>query len=143
MGTVVPPEQVTYLHYLSSHQRRLQQLLELEVRANRLSQFIAEADRFCYVDSVRTSCNLSYICHPLFSSGKHCSPYALSNCPPKRGSPCSSLRPAQKGVPSSYSSILICPFSAICSQRPTSSAATPSPTRRTAWKATILRHTFA
>lgn len=50
----MPPEQVTYLHYLSSHQRRLQQLLELEVRANRLNQFIAEADRFCYVDSVGT-----------------------------------------------------------------------------------------
>src|SRR5687767_9692761 len=52
-GAVVPPEQVTYLHYLSSHQRRLQHLLEEEARANRLAQFVTEADRFCYLDAVR------------------------------------------------------------------------------------------
>jgi hypothetical protein len=52
-GAVVPPEQVTYLHYLSNHQRRLQHLLEEEARANRLAQFVTEADRFCYVDAVR------------------------------------------------------------------------------------------
>jgi hypothetical protein len=52
-GAVVPAEQVTYLHYLSSHQRRLQHLLEEEVRANRLALFVAEADRFCYIDMVK------------------------------------------------------------------------------------------
>jgi hypothetical protein len=51
-GAIVPPEQVTYLHYLSSHQRRLQHLLEDEVRTNQLAHFVKEADRFCYVDSV-------------------------------------------------------------------------------------------
>lgn len=56
-GAVVPPEQATYLHYLSSHQRKLQILLEGEVRANQLRQFVTEADRCCYVDMVRKSPN--------------------------------------------------------------------------------------
>uniref|UniRef100_A0A183C3E2 SH2 domain-containing protein n=1 Tax=Globodera pallida TaxID=36090 RepID=A0A183C3E2_GLOPA len=51
-GAVLPSEQVTYLHYLSSRQRRLQILLEEEVHADRLVQFVRDADSFCYVDTL-------------------------------------------------------------------------------------------
>uniref|UniRef100_A0A914GZY5 Uncharacterized protein n=1 Tax=Globodera rostochiensis TaxID=31243 RepID=A0A914GZY5_GLORO len=51
-GAVLPSEQVTYLHYLSSRQRRLQILLEEEVHADRLVQFVRDADSYCYVDTL-------------------------------------------------------------------------------------------
>lgn len=50
----MPAEQVTYLYYQSSHQKRLQKLLEESVKASRdeLNRFIAEADKLCYIDQV-------------------------------------------------------------------------------------------
>lgn len=53
-GAIVPPEQVTYLHYLSSHQRNLQNILEetAKLKKEELSKFVQEADKLCYIDMV-------------------------------------------------------------------------------------------
>ncbi|KAI1712494.1 KICSTOR complex protein SZT2 [Ditylenchus destructor] len=50
MGVLVPPEQVTYLHYLSSHQRRLQQLLEesVKIKNGEITRFVLDADKLTY-----------------------------------------------------------------------------------------------
>ncbi|KAI1715222.1 KICSTOR complex protein SZT2 [Ditylenchus destructor] len=50
MGVLVPPEQVTYLHYLSSHQRKLQQLLEesVKVKSGEITRFVLDADKLTY-----------------------------------------------------------------------------------------------
>ncbi|CAD5216067.1 unnamed protein product [Bursaphelenchus xylophilus] len=52
---VLPPEQVTYVHYLSNQQRRLQHLLEesAKVKKEELKAFVhEEADKICYINSL-------------------------------------------------------------------------------------------
>ncbi|CAD5211766.1 unnamed protein product [Bursaphelenchus okinawaensis] len=52
---VLPPEQVTYVHYLSNQQRRLQHLLEesAKIKKEELNAFVRdEADRICYINSL-------------------------------------------------------------------------------------------
>jgi len=53
-SVLVPTEQVIYLYYMSSHQKRLQKLLEESVKASRdeLNRFVTEADKLCYVDQL-------------------------------------------------------------------------------------------
>lgn len=53
-GAVVPPEQVTYMHYMSNQQRKLQYILEdtARLKKDELSKFVHEADRLCNIDLV-------------------------------------------------------------------------------------------
>jgi hypothetical protein len=51
---VLPSEQITYVHYFSNQQRRLQHLLEesAKIKKSELEAFVFEGERICYVNSL-------------------------------------------------------------------------------------------
>ncbi|KAI6184934.1 Protein SZT2 [Aphelenchoides bicaudatus] len=61
---VLPPEQVTYVHYYSNQQRRLQHLLEesAKIKKSELEAFVFEAERTCYVNELWKSLLSSKSC---------------------------------------------------------------------------------
>jgi hypothetical protein len=53
-GPLLVPERIMYLHYMSSNQRLIQQLLEKTAEDKKLElvEFITETNKLCHVDQV-------------------------------------------------------------------------------------------